>query len=150
MARKVFEPNTNRGVVCRLVDLLPELSRHAVYSLPIGRSGVRKLFKNREHKMALREWPVGGVYCLGAKKERDSVYHWEAGTSWASGVSWQNTQACCRSATRKPVLRLVRKQDDGSSDLSSVLTCERQEKPVARISMLLSPQASTLGCQLCA
>ena len=104
---------------CHILNLLPELSRHAVYSLPIGRSGVRKLFKNIEHKMALLEWPVGAVYCLRAKKERDAYITGKQGPLGRL-ASVGRTLKPAVGLRRKPVLRLVRKQDDGSSDLSSV------------------------------
>ena len=104
---------------CRLLNLLPELSRHAVYSLPIGRNGARKLFKNIEHKMALREWPVGAIYCLRAKKERDAYITGKQGPLGRL-ASVGKTLKPAVGLRRKPVLRLVQKQDGRSSDLSSV------------------------------
>ena len=104
---------------CRLLNLVPEVSRDAVYSLPIGKNRVRKLFKNIEHKMALKEWPVGAIYCLRAKKERDAHITGEQGTLRRL-ASVGKTLKPAVGLRRKPVLRLVQKQDDGSSDLSSV------------------------------
>ena len=103
----------------RLLNLVPELSRYAIYSLPIGRYGVRKLFKNIEHKMALREWPVGAIYCLRAKKERD-VYITGKQGPLGRLASVGKTFKPAVGLRRKPVLRLVQTQDGGSSDLSGV------------------------------
>lgn len=103
----------------RLLNLVPELSRYAIYSLPIGRYGVRKLFKNIEHKMALREWPVGAIYCLRAKKERD-VYITGKQGPLGRLASVGKTLKPAVGLRRKPVLRLVQTQDGGSSDLSGV------------------------------
>ncbi len=58
---------------CRLLNLAPELKRFAVYSLPVAKKSIRKLFKRLEHGAARREWPVGAVYCLRAKKEREGM-----------------------------------------------------------------------------
>lgn len=103
----------------RLLNLVPELSRYAIYSLPIGRYGARKLFKNIEHKMALREWPVGAIYCLRAKKERD-VYITGKQGPLGRLASVGKTFKPAVGLRRKPVLRLVQTQDGGSSDLSGV------------------------------
>ena len=103
----------------RLLNLVPELSRYAIYSLPIGRNGVRKLFKNIEHKMALRQWPVGAIYCLRAKKERD-VYITGKQGPLGRLASVGKTLKPAVGLRRKPVLRLVQTQHGGSSDLSGV------------------------------
>ena len=103
----------------RLLNLVPELSRYAIYSLPIGRYGARKLFKNIEHKMALREWPVGAIYCLRAKKERD-VYITGKQGPLGRLASVGKTLKPAVGLRRKPVLRLVQTQHGGSSDLSGV------------------------------
>lgn len=104
---------------CRLLNLLPELSRYAIYSLPIGRNGVRKLFKKIEHKMALKEWPVGAIYCLRAKKERDLYITGKQGPLGRL-ASVGKTLKPAVGLRRKPILRLVQKQDSGSPDLSSI------------------------------
>ena len=80
---------------------------------------MRKLFKNIEHKMALLEWPVGAIYCLRAKKERDAYITGKQGPLGRL-ASVGRTLKPAVGLRRKPVLRLVRKQDGGSSDLSSV------------------------------
>ncbi len=104
---------------CRLLNLVPELTRYAVYSLPIGKNGPRKLFKTIENTMALRKWPVGAIYCLRAKKERNAYI---AGKPGPLGrfTSVGETLKPAVGLRRRPVLRLVQKQDDGSSDLSTV------------------------------
>ena len=58
---------------CRLLGLEPELTRYAVYSLPFAKRVIRRLFKDAEHRLARREWPVGAVYCVRAKKDRLSA-----------------------------------------------------------------------------
>lgn len=58
---------------CRLLNLNPELRRYAVYSLPVARKSVRRIFKRLEHSAARREWPIGAVYCLRSKKEREGM-----------------------------------------------------------------------------
>ena len=58
---------------CRLLGLEPELTRYAVYSLPFAKRLLRRVFKGAEHRMARREWPIGAVYCLRAKKDRLSL-----------------------------------------------------------------------------
>lgn len=55
---------------CRLLNLVPEHKHHAVYSLPVVKRSIRKLLKRFEHGIARRDWPVGAVYCIRAKKER--------------------------------------------------------------------------------
>jgi SAM-dependent methyltransferase len=102
---------------CRLLNLAPELSRHAVYSLPIAKKGVRKLFKNLEHRMARSEWPIGAVYCLRAKKERNAYI---PGRPSPLGrlASVGKTFKPAAGMRRNPLLRVVPKQDGVQSDLT--------------------------------
>ena len=57
---------------CRLLNLVPELARHAVYSLPVVRKSIRKALKGLEHRVARKEWPIGAIYCIRAKKEQNA------------------------------------------------------------------------------
>lgn len=103
---------------CRLLNLAPELSRYAVYSLPFARDNVRKLFKNIEHRMAQSEWPVGAVYCLRAKKER-SAYISGKPNPLGRLASVRKTLRPAVGMRRRPVLRVVPKQDGAPADLTS-------------------------------
>jgi hypothetical protein len=49
------------------------MSRHAVYSLPVARKSIRGIFKFIELYLAKHEWPIGAVYFLRAKKEREAT-----------------------------------------------------------------------------
>ena len=102
---------------CRLLNLAPELSRHAVYSLPIAKKGVRKLFKNLEHRMARNEWPIGAVYCLRAKKERNAYIPGKP-SSLGRLASVGKTLKPAVGMRRKPLLRVVPKQDGAPPDLT--------------------------------
>jgi SAM-dependent methyltransferase len=102
---------------CRLLNLAPELSRYAVYSLPIARKGVRKLFKNLEHRMARNEWPIGAVYCLRAKKER-TAYIPGKPSPLGRLASVGKTLKPAVGMRRKPLLRVVPKQDGVPSDVT--------------------------------
>ncbi len=104
---------------CRLLNLVPELSRHAVYSLPIAKKSIRKLFKNLEHRMARNEWPVGAIYCLRAKKERNAYIPGKPGPL-GRFASVGKTLKPAVGMRRKPVLRVVPKQDGEPTDLTSV------------------------------
>jgi len=104
---------------CRLLNLVPELSRHAVYSLPIAKKSIRKLFKNLEHRMARNEWPVGAIYCLRAKKERNA-YITGKPSPLGRFASVGKTLKPAVGMRRKPVLRVVPKQDGEPTDLTSV------------------------------
>jgi SAM-dependent methyltransferase len=104
---------------CRLLNLVPELSRHAVYSLPIAKKSIRKLFKNLEHRMARNEWPVGAIYCLRAKKERNAYIPGKP-SPLGRFASVGKTLKPAVGMRRKPVLRVVPKQDGEPTDLTSV------------------------------
>jgi SAM-dependent methyltransferase len=104
---------------CRLLNLAPELTRHAVYSLPIAKKGIRKLFKNLEHRMARNEWPVGAVYCLRAKKERNAYIPGKP-SPLGRLASVGKTLKPAVGMRRKPVLRVVPKQDGVPPDLTGV------------------------------
>jgi SAM-dependent methyltransferase len=104
---------------CRLLNLAPELSRYAVYSLPIAKKGIRKLFKNLEHRMARNEWPVGAVYCLRAKKERNAYIPGKP-SPLGRLASVGKTLKPAVGMRRKPVLRVVPKQDGAQTDLKGV------------------------------
>lgn len=104
---------------CRLLNLAPELTRYAVYSLPIAKKGIRKLFKNLEHRMARNEWPVGAVYCLRAKKERNA-YITGKPSPLGRLASVGKTLKPAVGMRRKPVLRVVPKQDGAQTDLKGV------------------------------
>ena len=68
-----FKRRTQIEDWCRLLNLIPEMSRHAVYSLPVARKSIRGIFKFIELYLAKHEWPIGAVYCLRAKKEREAT-----------------------------------------------------------------------------
>jgi SAM-dependent methyltransferase len=102
---------------CRLLNLAPELSRYAVYSLPIARKGVRELFKNLEHRMVCNEWPIGAVYCLRAKKER-TAYIPGKPSPLGRLASVGKTLKPAVGMRRKPLLRVVPKQDGVPSDVT--------------------------------
>ncbi|MDB2412585.1 methyltransferase domain-containing protein [Litoricolaceae bacterium] len=104
---------------CRLLNLVPELSRHAVYSLPLAKTGVRKLFKRIEHSMARKEWPIGAVYCLRAKKERNAYIQGKPSPLGRFANVGQTLKPAV-GMRRKPILRVVQKPDDASSDWRSV------------------------------
>ena len=95
---------------CRLLNLLPEMSRHAVYSLPVAKKAIRRIFKSIEHHFANHEWPVGAVYCLRAKKERDANMRSIPSTlSRLTGV--RPSLKPVSGIRRKPAIRLVHKVD---------------------------------------
>ena len=103
---------------CRLLNLAPELSRHAVYGLPFAKKGIRRLFKSLEHRMARNEWPVGAVYCLRAKKERNAYIPGKP-SPLGRLASVGKTLKPAVGMRRKPVLRVVPKQDGAPPDLTS-------------------------------
>lgn len=95
---------------CRLLNLVPEVKRHAVYSLPVVKKSVRKAFKRIEHAMARREWPIGAVYCLRAKKERTAYLQ----NTQSPLARFATARAGYRSAVnlrRRPALHVVPKSD---------------------------------------
>ena len=94
----------------RLLNLVPEVKRHAVYSLPVVKKSVRKAFKRIEHAMARREWPIGAVYCLRAKKERSAYLQ----NTQSPLARFATARAGYRSAVnlrRRPALHVVPKSD---------------------------------------
>jgi len=95
---------------CRLLNLVPEVSRHAVYSLPVIRKSIRKLFKRIEHVMARREWPIGAVYCLRAKKER-SAYIPSKPSAFARLTGSRAGLRPAVNLRRRPALHVVPKSD---------------------------------------
>lgn len=104
---------------CRLLNLAPEVSRHAVYGLPFAKKGIRRLFKSLEHRMARNEWPVGAVYCLRAKKERNAYIPGKP-SPLGRLASVGKTLKPAVGMRRKPVLRVVPKQDGAPPDLTGV------------------------------
>jgi SAM-dependent methyltransferase len=104
---------------CRLLNLAPEISKHAVYGLPFVKKGVRQLFKLFEHRMAVNEWPTGAIYCVRAKKERNAYIPGKP-SPLGRLASVGKTFKPAVGLRRKPILRVVPKQDDASRDLTGV------------------------------
>ena len=104
---------------CRLLNIVPELSRHAVYSLPFQKKSVRKLFKTIEHNVAQREWPVGAIYCIRAKKEQNA-YILGKPNAFGRLAAVGKTFKPAVGMKRQPELRIVRKSDDVPSDPTGV------------------------------
>lgn len=102
---------------CRLLNLVPELSRHAVYSLPLVRKSVRKALKGLEHRLAKGEWPIGAVYCIRAKKERNAYIP----SKLSRLARFAGVPSRLRPAVRnRPTLRVVPKEDASQTGPRSV------------------------------
>lgn len=96
---------------CRLLNLLPELSRHAVYGLPVVKKVIRRLFSRFEQHLEFNQWPIGAVYCLRAKKERNADMRTKSSPLYRlTGV--RQSLKPVSGIRRKPALRIIRNLDD--------------------------------------
>ena len=95
---------------CHLLNLSPELTRYAVYSLPVVKKKIRAMFKTIEFGIAKREWHIGAVYCLRAKKER-SAYIQGKPSPLVSFAGVRSRLKPAGNFRRKPALHLVPKSD---------------------------------------